>query len=249
MVGSHGRCCFHEFKAHYWFGVEVSETHPFLLKLSEKNPFIAWVTSCGSNINDIHLPPETRARLIQKCPGISTSNVTCVAAQLMTVKCTICHTKCQHANQGKVLQPRYTTTGTEISTLKSLQFNKSEPSNFLFWKLFQHSEPFKRPKSHRFWIVADVQLTNECMSVKHEIHESFGSKLESFEFKFSLNLLSNLLAASPMSHTYMFLVVNSTLQPQYTRISGWLHTWENRVVTMLPPAPELKPIFLWAASS
>ena len=203
VVGSHGRCCFHEFKAHYRFGVAVFETHPFLLKLSEKNPFIAWVTSCGSNINDIHLPPETRARLIQKPPGISTSNVTCLAAQLMKVKCTICHRKCYHASQGKVLQPQYTNTNTEISTLESLQFKKSEPSNFLlFWKLFQRSEPFKKLKSHRFWIVADVQLTNECMSVKHEIHESFGSKLESFEFlKFSLNLLSNLLAASPMSHT------------------------------------------------
>ncbi len=82
--------------------------------------------------------------------------ITSLAAELK-VKCTICHRKCYHAKKGKVLRPRE--TNTETSTLKSLQFRKSKPFDFLlFRKLVQCSEPFNKLKSHPFlscWCATD----------------------------------------------------------------------------------------------
>lgn len=144
-----------------------------------------------------------------------------------------CHTKCCHANQGKVVQPWYRNIDPQKSAIQKIWTFRS----LLLSKLFQSSEPLKSQHRIVAW-VADVQLTNECMSGKHEIHESFGSRLESFEvFKFIGCFSYDLWAI------HKFLVVNATLQPQYTRISGRLHKWENRALTMLPPGPELNPYF------
>ena len=77
-----------------------------------------------------------------------------------------------------IISPRDKDTQIQIQKYRTSKVcnstNLNLPIFLLFWKLFQHSEPFKKLKSRRFWIVADVQLTNECMSVKHEIHESLG---------------------------------------------------------------------------
>ena len=93
-----------------------------------------------------------------------------------------------------------------------------------------------------------MQLTNECMSMKHEINKSLGSRnmtnLDLFEvFKLYRQPYCKFIGCFSYVAIQEFLVVNSTPNTQIHQNIRADPKRGNCVVTMVLPGPELNPYF------